>query len=400
MPPSRVFLYLCLSFLAGIVLNSLILMPQIFVWVLLVFGLILISVLWAKNKKSIIVGLCLFTFAVGIYRHQMFDRPEDTLDYYEKEQSRQDIYGSEHIAYSVLGNFRDKLRESVDSSLSPPQSSLLGSMMLGEKEEKDRMSYDLKQKLNRSGTRHITAISGMNVMILAHMLIGLGLILGMWRGQAFYFALATIILFIIMVGAPPSAMRAGIMGAILLFAEKIGRLSQAQRLLIIAAVIMLAANPLLLKFDIGFQLSFLATLGIAKLSPWFIEKFSWIPKKLELRNVVAMTFPAVIFTAPVLAYSFGQISLISFFTNILIVPVLGLVLALGFFAGILGIIFEPLGQVAFWPVWLFLTYVYKIIDWSSELPFAVMELTVFPWYLAVLYFALLWWGIKYFKLER
>jgi competence protein ComEC len=374
MPPSRIFIYLCLSFLAGIALNSLILTPQIFVYGLFVFGLLLISVFWRKNKKIVFAGFCFLIFAAGIYRHQMFERPEDTLDYYEKGQSMLDTHDNERNVYSVLGDFRNKLRESVESALSPPQSSLLVSMMLGEKEEKDRMPYELREKLNRSGTRHITAISGMNVMILAHMLIGLGLILGMWRGQAFYFALATIILFIIMVGAPPSAMRAGIMGGIVLFAQKIGRLSQAQRLLIIAATIMLVANPLLLKFDIGFQLSFLATLGIANLSPWFLKKLSWIPRKLELRNVVAMTFPAVIFTAPVLAYSFGQVSLISFFTNILIVPVLGLVLALGFFAGIVGIISEPLGQIAFWPVWLFLTYVYKIIDLSSALPFSVIEL--------------------------
>ena len=285
----------------------------------------------------------------------------------------------------------------MDSSLSPPQSALLGAMMLGEKE---RLSYELKEKLNRSGTRHITAISGMHVMILAHMLIGIGLLFGLWRGQAFYFALGLIILFIIMVGAPPSAIRAGIMGGVVLFAQKIGRLSQAQRLLLIAAAVMLAFNPLLLKFDVGFQLSFLATLGIAKLSPWFLEKLSRIPQQFQLRSVAAMSFPAVIFTAPILASNFGQISVVSIFTNILIVPVLGLVLGLGFFAGILGIVFAPLGQIFFWPVWLLLSYIYQIIDWSSRIPFAAVQVEVFPWYLVVLYFALLWWGIKYFKLEK
>jgi competence protein ComEC len=206
-----------------------------------------------------------------------------------------------------------------------------------------------------------------------------------------------------MVGAPASAVRAGIMGGIVLFAQKVGRLSQAQRLLIIAATLMLAFNPLLLKFDIGFQLSFLATLGIAKLYPYLREKLSFIPKKFdifEMQSTVSMTIPAVIFTAPILAHNFGQLSIISIFTNILVVPILGLVLGLGFFAGIAGIIFQPLGQIFFWPVWLFLEYVYKIIAWSSELPFASMEAEVFPWYLVVLYFAFLWWGIKYFKLER
>ena len=397
MRASRIFLYLCLSFLAGIALNSVILISQVFVYGGFVLGLIFISVLWGKDKRMVIFGFCLLLFAGGIYRHQMFERPADNLDYYQKQQSIQDAHDREHLVYFVVGDFKDKLRASLDASLSPPQSSILGAMMLGEKE---RLSYDLKEKLNRSGTRHITAISGMHVMILAQMLIGLGLIFGLWRGQAFYFALATIILFIIMVGAPPSAIRAGIMGGVVLFAEKAGRLSQAQRLLVIAAAIMLAFNPLLLKFDVGFQLSFLATFGIAKLSPWFLEKFSKIPAWLQLRNVAAMSFPAVIFTAPILASNFGQVSLISIFTNILIVPLLGLVLGWGFLAGILGIIFEPLGQIAFWPLWLFLGYVYKIIDWSSQVPFAAIQVEVFPWYLVVLYFALLWWGIKYFKLER
>jgi len=237
-------------------------------------------------------------------------------------------------------------------------------------------------------------------MILASMLIGLGLILGMWRGQAFYFALVVIILFIIMVGAPPSAIRAGIMGGVVLFAEKVGRLSQAQRLLIIAATLMLVFNPLLLRFDIGFQLSFLAILGITKLSPWFREKLSLVTDKLQIRSVMSMTFPAVIFTAPILASNFGQLSLVSVFTNILIVPLLGLVLGLGFFAGILGIIFPLAGQIAFWPVWLFLSYIYIVIDFAASIPFAAVQITTFPWHLTLLYFALLWWGIKYLKLAR
>ena len=356
-----------------------------------ILGLVLASVFYKKDKRIVVAGFCLLVFATGVYRHQMFERPGDGLEYYKN------YYNQKETSSNFTTSFKSRLKTSLDSSLSPPQSSILGAMMLGEKE---RLSYDLKEKLNRSGTRHITAISGMHVMILANMLIGLGLILGMWRGQAFYFALGTIIFFIIMVGAPPSAIRAGIMGGVVLFAEKIGRISAAQRLLIIAAAVMLAVNPMLLKFDVGFQLSFLATLGIAKLSPWFREKLSLVPGKLQMRSVMSMTFPAVIFTAPILASNFGQLSLVSLFANILIVPVLALVLGLGFFAGILGMVAAPLGQIAFWPVWLLLSYVVKVIEWSAALPFAAIQIETFPWYLAVLYFALLWWVIKYFKLER
>jgi len=397
----RIFLYACLAFLGGVALNSFIAVPVVFLAGISILGLMLAALLWRKDKKIVVIGLCLFVFALGIYRSQMMERPTDTLDYYTSynQKAAEGANSKDFITQSITGaisGFKGKLRESLDSSLSPPQSAILGAMMLGERE---RISYDLKQKLNRSGTRHITAISGMHVMILANMLIGLGLILGMWRGQAFYFALAAIILFIIMVGAPPSAIRAGIMGGVVLLAEKVGRLSQAQRLLVIAATLMLVANPLLLRFDVGFQLSFFATLGISKVSPWFREKLSFVPSWLGARSTMAMTFPAILFTAPILASNFGQLSLVSVFTNILIVPVLALVLGLGFFAGILGMITEPLGQIAFWPVWLLLTYVYTVIDWAARFPYAAVQIEVFPWYLVILYFALLWWGIKYFKLE-
>lgn len=372
-------------------MSSITLVPQIILWGILVFGIALVSVFWRKDKKVVFLGVCLMLFAAGIYRHQMFERPTDTQSYY-KAQARKGRNST-----SFLSGLRGGLAKSIDNYLSPPQSSILGATMLGENE---RLSYDLKEKLNRSGTRHITAISGMNIIILANMLIGLGLFLGLWRGQAFYFALITIILFIIMVGAPSSAVRAGIMGGIVLFAEKIGRLSQAQRLLVITAAIMLAFNPLLLWFDAGFQLSFLATLGIVKMFAWFREKFSGVPDILGMRNTLAMTFPAVIFTAPILAANFGQVSLVSLLTNILIIPVVSLIFSFGFLASFMAMIFEPIASLVFGPVWLFLTYISKVVEISSAFPLAVIQIESFPWYVVLMYFTALWWGIRHWKIER
>lgn len=389
MTPSRILLYVCLAFIGGVAVSSLILLPKALLLAFFVFGIGLISVFWKKDKRIVVAGFCLLIFTGGIYRHQMFERPEDSFEFHQGQV--------EGRATQPLLAFRDKLGQSIDNFLSPPQSSLLNAMMLG---NEDGLSRELKEKLNRSGTRHVVAISGMNIMILAHIFIGLGLLVGMWRGQAFYFAIIAIILFIVMIGAPPSAVRAGIMGGIVLLAEKVGRLSQATRLLIISAAVILAFNPLLLRFDIGFQLSFLATLGIIKLTPWFLEEFSWVPNILQLRNIVAMTFPAVIFTAPILASNFGQISMISLITNIFIVPSLSLILGLGFFAALAGMFFEPFGSILFGPVWLFLGYAQKVIEASAALPFAVLKVESFPWYLSILHFALLWWIMKKFNLER
>lgn len=400
MPASRVFFYLCLAFIGGVAVSSLVVTPKLFAFGFFIFGIIVISVFWKKNMwdlrnptyraKIVVAGFCLLIFVLGIWRYQASPLPKDNFEYYKAHYSA-------HVRSHALLTLKSELGASIDRSLSPPQSALLGALILGETE---RLSKDFKQKLNISGTRHITAISGMNVTILGNMLIGLGLILGLYRGQAFYFALAFIILFTIMVGAPPSAVRAAVMGGIVLFSEKIGRLAQADRLLLFAAASMLVLNPLLLKFDIGFQLSFLATLGIIKLYPYLKEKFSFVPKFFEIRNTVSMTIPAIIFTAPVLLSNFGQFSLVGLFTNILIIPVLAFILGVGFFGALLGILFDPLGQILLWPVWLLLTYVYKIITWSASIPLASVQIEGFPWYLMAGYFALLWWRMKRLKVAR
>ncbi len=90
--------------------------------------------------------------------------------------------------------FKEKLRESIYSHLSPPQSSVLGAMILGDKR---KMSSELKEKLNRAGVRHITAISGLHVTIITAVLMTFLLGLGLWRQQAFYFSLVLVTLFIV-----------------------------------------------------------------------------------------------------------------------------------------------------------------------------------------------------------
>ncbi len=259
--------------------------------------------------------------------------------------------GSTSNIYGKTLRFKDKLRESIYQNLSPPQSSILGAMLLGDKR---RLSEELKEKLNAAGVRHITAISGMHIMILSGVLMYSAMALGFWRGQAFYFALGILVLFIIMVGSPASAVRAGIMAFFYLLAEKVGRPKSGSRAIIFAATCMLVVNPLLLKLDVGFQLSFLAAMGITYLMP-FLQKF------LKFR-ILAMTLSAQVFTLPILIYNFGYVSFVAPITNILIVPLLPFIMGLGFIFALGGVIWSGLGWVLSWPSWLLLTYIIKIVE--------------------------------------
>ncbi|MFH1841493.1 MAG: ComEC/Rec2 family competence protein, partial [Candidatus Nealsonbacteria bacterium] len=201
------------------------------------------------------------------------------------------------LAYSKILDFKDVLRRSIYQNLSPPQSSILGAMILG---DKNMLQEDLKEKLNVTGVRHITAISGMHITLLIIILMQVFLGLGFWRQHAFYLTLALLVLFVVMIGCPASAVRAGIVGGIFLLSQLLGRTNFSFRILAFTASIMLVFNPQLLFFNVGFQLSFLAVIGILCFGPIFQSWLKKIPDNLlgfvKLRSILAMTLSAQVFT--------------------------------------------------------------------------------------------------------
>jgi len=264
------------------------------------------------------------------------------------------------------------------------------------------MSDSFREKLNIAGVSHITSISGMHVAILSALLMEFLLGVGFWRGQSFYLTLFFLAFFIIMVGLPASALRAGIMGGLFLSAQKIGRKSTAFRSIVFAAVLILAVNPLLMRLDIGFQLSFLAVSGLIFLDPIFRKMLKKIPEKnfLNLRTMISMTLSAQFFTLPILIYNFGQISLISPLANILILPFIPLVIILGFLVGVLGIFFQTLAYFISFPCWLILTYMVKTIEWLSGFSFSAIKAENISFLWVIVFYLILIFFIRYFNEKR
>lgn len=387
MSPSKIFLYFLLSFIGGIFIASFFNVPQLIIYELFILGAFY-GILFFKQKAIIVFGICLMILASGILRTQIVKPEEDSPPpfSYQTEETRIPIIGEK------LAAFKEKLREVVYQNLSPPQSSILAAIVLGDKQ---KISSEWKEKLNIAGVRHITAISGMHIVILSGILIWLGIALGLYRGQAFWFALILLWLFILMTGVQPSAIRAGIMGSTFLFCQKIGRQKAALNTLILAAAAMLVFNPLLLRDSLGFQLSFLATLGIIYLMPFFQSLFQRIKflKIFNLSNLLGMSFSAQVFTLPILIFNFGYFSLVSPITNVLIVPFLPYLMVSGFVFLLGGIISQPLGFVLSFPVWLLLTYLTSIVNFFSQIPWASLTFQISWFWLLVCYlilFLLVW----------
>jgi len=292
--------------------------------------------------------------------------------------------------YQRIFNFKDKLRNVIEQTLLPPQSSVLKAIFLG---DRHGLSDDLKEKLNISGTRHIVAISGMHMIIMTQILLFLALGLGLWRDQAFYFVLILLILYIIMIGAPASAIRAGIMAGLLLSAQKIGRLRSADRAVILAAVAMLLINPLLLGSDVGFQLSFAATLSIIYLKPILDKKTANWPNPWRSKDILTMTLAAQLGTLPILIFHFGRLSLISPVANILIVPLLPFIMMGGIILSFSGLVWLSLGKIVAWPIWFLLTYLIRVVNYSSSVPLAAIEFKSFSWIFLIGYYMILIWYV-------
>ncbi|OHA64984.1 MAG: hypothetical protein A2940_02415 [Candidatus Wildermuthbacteria bacterium RIFCSPLOWO2_01_FULL_48_29] len=301
-------------------------------------------------------------------------------------------------AMAAIFNLKAEFREVLEKHLSPRFSSVMVEMLLGEKYV---MGEGLAQDLNVTGLRHIIAISGAHIAILTMYLMPLLIWLGLWRQQAFYVTLALVVFYVVLTGLQPSAVRSGLMGGMFLLGQHVGRQYVALRALIFAATAMLLLNPFLLARDVGFQLSFLAVLGMIVLLPTVL---SFLPKKIPAslslggpaRELLAMTLAAQVFTLPILIWDFGQVSLVSVITNILIVPVIPLLMGLGFLLMIGGLL-HPVGFLLAFPVGVLVQYILWVVDFFADLPFAAAHTENFPLFWLILFYtfvAFFWWKFR------
>jgi competence protein ComEC len=164
------------------------------------------------------------------------------------------------------------------------------------------------------------------------------------------------------------------MGIIVLLAKQIGRPAKVKNILALTATLMLAQNPLILTTDVGFQLSFLATIGLIYLSEKIKPYFQKIPTFFSLQENLVSTLSATILTAPLIIYHFGRISLIAPLTNILILPAIPLAMLLGFIQVILGMLYLPLGTIAGYLTYAVLQYIILIVNSLTQLSFASLDL--------------------------
>ncbi|MBI4235403.1 ComEC/Rec2 family competence protein [Candidatus Peregrinibacteria bacterium] len=296
-----------------------------------------------------------------------------------------------YYLYKAKGDF--SLR--ISRIFGEPYGGLLQGLLLGSRRGIDDV---LMEKFNITGLTHIIAISGWNITMV---ILVMGFLLKFLSRRAKVLAsFAGVVLFVLFVGASASVVRAAVMGVISLMAVMFGRAYFVEIALVLAAFLMNLWNPKVLVYDVGFQLSVLATMGLVYFggilkafigrSGSFLAKI--LPERFAIRESFSMSLAAQICALPIILLNFGRLSIVSLVANIFVLPLIPLAMLFGFLAVLASYVADFLGIFIGFFAYILLWIVIFLVKFFAAVPFASLDVGWMNFYLAVLwYFLLILW---------
>lgn len=226
---------------------------------------------------------------------------------------------------------RKKIVDNFAHALPIPHSSLVSGMVLG---SKSSLPSEWKDRLRVTGTSHVVVASGMNVSLVGGFLLA-SLLKVTKRRKAIIFSLLFIWSYVAVAGFEGPLTRAALMMSVVFLCQLIGRVVNIFKVLTLVALVMLIINPNWLG-DIGFQLSFAATLSLVLFESKVASSIRFVPE--ILKEGLSTSLAASILTSPILFLNFGTISLIGPIVNALVLWTVPYVTIGGMIAGLVGLI--------------------------------------------------------------
>ena len=280
--------------------------------------------------------------------------------------------------------------------LGSPEGQLVSSMVLGSKAVD--LPYDIKDLFVRVGLAHALAASGFQTALI------LGLVIALSKGLSpkwqFSCGAVALVGFVGLTGLQPSVLRAVIMGFGALIGVATSRKIKPLGSLLVAATLLLLWNPLWI-WDLGFELSFLATLGLVVTVPPLITMLDWMPSAIA--TLIAIPLAAMLWTLPLQLYIFGVIPPYSLVVNILTIPLISIISIGGIFSAIAALIWSTAGSAIAWLLYYPTYILIWLVQFFYQLPgnslatgkialwqlLAVYGLTSLVWFLPWLHKR--WW---------
>ncbi len=285
---------------------------------------------------------------------------------------------------AILVGIRGALLGGLHAVVPEPEAALGAGIFLGVRAS---IAPEISDAFATAGLTHVVAISGWNIAIVAALVAAMVRPLerrpgGRWTTACI--AAATVGGYVVLTGASPSVVRAALMAAAMLVARLGGSRAHAASALGLAALVMLLIAPSVL-WDVGFQLSLLATAGLI----WFggaIERLmpawpAWI------REPVALTLAAQLTTLPVILVNFERLSLVAPIANVLVVPFVPVAMLFSAIASMTGVLdsalhLSALGDAMTWlaggAAWLVLRVIVSLGTAVASLPYAAMDVSIPP----------------------
>lgn len=248
-----------------------------------------------------------------------------------------------------------------------PHASLLIGLLTG---SRGSLPADLSEQFKITGLTHLIAISGFNITMVITVLSMLLFWMPLrWR---FVPSVLLITLFTLFTGASASVVRAAIMGLLGLLATQLGRLQTTRLTLLWTVFFMVMWNPKQLWFDAGFQLSFLAFIGISEVVPLLEKPVKIFPEKFGIRSTLHQTLAAQVATVPWMLRMFGRLSLIAPVANLFAPPLVPWAMLFGTLSLGASLLSPLLGRIMALPAYLCLTGIVIATKVLAAVPFAAV----------------------------
>ena len=270
--------------------------------------------------------------------------------------------------YRLLFTMKSRFESQINRIYAEPHASFMAGLLTGSRRG---IPEHLMEDFSTTGLTHIIAISGYNITIVIAVISGALFWLPLkWR---FAPAVVAIVAFTLFVGASAAVVRAAIMGILGLLALQCGRQYDVRLAILWTAFAMLAWNPKQLWYDAGFQLSFLAVLGLTELGPFLSRWFARVPSVLGIREGLQMTCAAQIAAVPLIVYLFGRFSLVAPCANVLVAPFIPLAMLLGFAGTMLSFVAFFPGQLIAYLGWGCLEWIVQVSTKLADISYASVD---------------------------
>lgn len=284
--------------------------------------------------------------------------------------------GQGNALLANLYRAKQMFSEQIDTFIPEPAAGLGLGVLLGIKQA---LGESLETIFRQTGIIHIVVLSGYNIMLVVAAVMYLLTKVFPVRTRAVV-GIVAIVLFALLVGLSATVVRASVMASLVLIAQIFGRQYDMMRALLIAGIIMVLYQPYILAFDIGFQLSFMATLGLIFVAPYFESLLVQAPTRLGLKEFFIATLATQIAVAPLLLFHIGEISLIVVLVNMLVLPLVPLAMLATAVTGIIAILAPVIAPIPALVAYSVLTTIIVVATWCAAIPFASLSVPVFPWY--------------------